>query len=91
MRYQVSRQGDIVDQGVFAVAGPRRVQVEMLASGRHRTLDVTTQVHALVDSGDVAMDFKLEACEVIEKFGDTLQLTETFQLSLCLVDGPHTN
>lgn len=91
MRYQVSRQGDIVDRGVFAVSGPHRVQVEMPTSGRHRTLDVTTQVQALVDSGHVAMDFKLEACEVIEKFGDTLQLTETFQLSLCLVDVPHTN
>ena len=36
------------------------------------------------------MDFKLETCEVIEKFGDTLQLTETFQLTLCLVDAPRT-
>ena len=59
MRYQVSRQGDIVDRGVFAVSGPHRVQVEMPTSGRHRTLDVTTQVQALVDSGHVAMDFKL--------------------------------
>ena len=62
----------------------------MLTSGRHRVLDVTTQVQALVDSGHVAMDFKLETCEVIEKFGDTLQLTETFQLTLCLVDAPRT-